>query len=113
MAAVTSSARTVVETPWRNGINIEKLQAWLANPGRGAIDETLAYGCDGPCGPEPKTTLLGYAVAAKQKEVCEILLSEGADPNEKYYVFLELGGGSKVLHDCKINETEQWRELFP
>ena len=42
-----------------------------------------------------------------------MLLDAGAEPDAQYYVYLELGTGSRVLHDCKIKETEQWRELFP
>ena len=93
-------------------IDLDKLLEWLASS-PAEIDEQVGFSHSGNCGPEPKTTVLGYAVASKHKEACDKLINAGANPDAQYYVYLELGGGSKVLHDCKIREMEQWAELFP
>ena len=53
--------------------------------------------CSGECGPEPKSTLLGFAVDEDNKEATELLINAGADPDRRWYVYLELGMGSRVV----------------
>jgi len=113
-------AKALLNTSWEEGVDVQKLHAWLdPKPDKETIDTVLNdafmdFSPDFPASSmEPRTTLLGYAVFAKQKDVCDLLLAAGADPDAQIYVYLEMGVGSTAMYDCKIKDTKQWHELFP